>query len=90
MLFTWDEPKRQKVLRERGIDFVRAALIFEGPTVEYEDHRHDYGERRLIATGEYKGAYYTIVYTPRGDAFHIITAWRAGRRARHRHQKRHP
>jgi uncharacterized DUF497 family protein len=63
-------------------------LILDGPTISYEDNRHDYGETRQIATGEVEGEYYTIVYTTRGDTFHIITAWRAGRHARHRHQER--
>jgi uncharacterized DUF497 family protein len=88
MRFTWDEGKRQHVLEERGIDLLRAALIFDGPTIEYEDARHDYGETRIVATGEYKGEYFTVVYTRRGDALHIITAWRTGRGARDRYQKR--
>jgi uncharacterized protein len=88
--FTWDEPKRQKVLISRGVDFLRAALIFEGPTLEHGDKRHDYGERRVVATGAHKGEYFTVVYTPREDAFHIITAWRTGRKSRHRYQERYP
>jgi uncharacterized DUF497 family protein len=90
MRFIWDEPKRLQVLKRRGVDLLRAALILEGPTIEYEDRRHDYGETRVVATGEYKGEYFTIVYTQQEDAFRIITAWRAGRQARHRHQKRYP
>jgi uncharacterized DUF497 family protein len=31
MEFTWDEPKREWVLAERGIDFLRAAFaLFDG------------------------------------------------------------
>ncbi len=32
MEFEWDEDKRQRIWRERGIDILRAALIFEGPS----------------------------------------------------------
>jgi len=64
--------------------------ILEGPTIEYEDRRHDYGETRIVAAGTYKGEYFTVVYTPRGDAFHIITAWRSGRRTREEYKKRYP
>ena len=36
-------------LRDRGFDFAFASLIFEGRTVEVEDQRADYGERRMVA-----------------------------------------
>jgi uncharacterized protein len=85
---TWDEPKRRAVLRERGFDLLRAALILDGPVLVTEDKRHDYGETRQIAVGQVDGEYYTVVFTQRSNAFHIITAWRAGRRARRRHKER--
>ena len=89
MQIEWDERKRQGLLRQRGIDILRAALILRGDTLIEEDKRHDYGETRYIATGEYEGEYFTVVYTAREDAFRVITAWRTGRRARHRHQERY-
>lgn len=51
MKLIWDEAKRQATLRERGIDFADAAIVFAGPTVEYEDTRCDYGESRMICFG---------------------------------------
>jgi hypothetical protein len=89
MKIEWDERKRQKLMKQRGIDLLRAALVLGGETLIEEDKRHDYGETRFIATGEFKGEYFTVVYTAREDAFRIITAWRAGRRARYRHQARY-
>jgi uncharacterized DUF497 family protein len=47
----WDEAKRQSNLHKHGIDFVDAARIFDGPFVETEDLRRDYGERRYQAFG---------------------------------------
>jgi uncharacterized DUF497 family protein len=89
MKIEWDEDKRQRVLRQRGVDLARAALILEGETWVEKDKRHAYGETRYTATGEFEGEYFTIVYTQREDVFRIITAWRAGRRARRRHQERY-
>ena len=82
MRVAFDPAKRIEVLQTRGVDLLRAALILIGPHLSYEDTRHDYGETRIIATGEVEGEFYTIVYTQDGDAFRIVTAWRAGRRAR--------
>jgi hypothetical protein len=32
-------------------DFEFATLVFEGPTLEREDNRRDYGEKRVVAIG---------------------------------------
>lgn len=51
MKLTWDESKRLATFNERGLDFADALFVFAGPTVEYEDDRRDYGERRIICFG---------------------------------------
>lgn len=43
MNFAWDPEKSEVNLRERGFDFEFASRIFDGPTLEKEDRRHDYG-----------------------------------------------
>jgi uncharacterized DUF497 family protein len=48
---TYDPEKREKTLRERGLDFEDAKLVFSGVTVEIEDTRKDYGEVRIICYG---------------------------------------
>jgi uncharacterized DUF497 family protein len=83
----FDEEKRKSVLKRRGVDLLSAVLILAGPTLTVEDKRHDYGEDRYIATGEASGEFYTIVYTTLGREIRVITAWRAGRRARRRYQE---
>ncbi len=55
MEFSWDPPKSDENRRLRGFDFEFASLIFAGPTLEREDRRQDYGERRVIATGLAQG-----------------------------------
>jgi uncharacterized DUF497 family protein len=49
----------------RGFDFEFAALIFNGPTLEREDTRRDYGESRVVAIGFAAGLQLTVVYTDR-------------------------
>jgi uncharacterized DUF497 family protein len=45
---SYDPAKRELTLSTRGLDFEDAALVFDGMTVEIEDKRKDYGERRMI------------------------------------------
>jgi len=45
----WHEPKRRSNLEDHGVDFMDAALIFEGVFLEAEDKRSDYGEPRFRA-----------------------------------------
>jgi len=64
--FEWDERKRLANLAKHGIDFVRAARIFDGPTIERPDDRRDYGEPRTIALGEAGGDILVVWSTPVG------------------------
>lgn len=64
------------------MDFAFAARIFEGDTVEWEDARREYGERRVVAIGHVEDLALIVVYTPRADAARIISARRASRRER--------
>ncbi len=88
MRFEWDEPKRQRLIEERGIDILDAALIFERPVIEAFDDREGYGEARIQALGMADGVAYVVVYTWRGDARRLITAWKAGRDGQREYQKR--
>jgi uncharacterized DUF497 family protein len=85
--FEWDPSKSDANLRRRGFAYRYASLVFAGPTIEAEDCRHDYGERRMIAVGMVGEAYLTVVYTDRTDSTgvrvrRIIAAWRSNRRER--------
>lgn len=68
MRFGWDERKSARNLRQRGFDLEFATLIFEGPTLEREDTRRDYGERRVVAIGVAQDICLTVVYTDRTEA----------------------
>lgn len=89
LAFEWDEHKRQATLRARGLDFVRAARVFEADTLVREDVRRAYGERRFIAIGAVEGDVLTVVYTDRvvpsvrgARVRRIISARPANRRER--------
>jgi len=84
--FTWDPKKSAANIRIRGFDFAFATLIFHGPTVEREDQRRAYGERRIVAIGRVGELHLTVVYTDRAEEpeieRRIIAAWRSNRRER--------
>lgn len=77
MDFEWDDDKSAKTLRERGFGFDRAALIFEGPVVEWSDIRESWGEDRVVAIGAVEGVVLAVVYNDRDDVRRIISARRA-------------
>lgn len=88
--FEWDEGKSARNYAERGFGFDYACRIFEGPVIEEEDRRRDYGEHRVIATGEIEGGIFVIVYTPRGGGCRIISARPAKRRERNAYRQAFP
>ncbi|NJL83329.1 MAG: BrnT family toxin [Chloroflexaceae bacterium] len=74
MKYEWDEQKRQSNLRKHQLDFTVASQIFEGPIVERQDLRYNYGEDRFIAVGMAAGMMITVVYTWRGEKRRLISA----------------
>jgi len=84
--FEWDEPKRLGNLREHGVDFKDAALIFEGVFVEAEDRRGDYGEVRYRALGRVGEDYFMVAFTWRGNARRITSAWRVSDEGKRRYE----
>lgn len=90
--FEWDAAKSDANLRDRGFDFEFASVIFNGPTLEREDRRKDYGERRVVATGIADGIHLTVVYADRQGSEEqilrrIISAHRSNRRERATYKK---
>ena len=80
MRLSYDPVKRQKTIDERGLDFEDALFVFAGITVEVEDQRKDYGERRLICYGLLDGRLVVVGYTPRGLVRHIFSMRKANDR----------
>jgi uncharacterized protein len=77
---TYDPEKRERTLRERGLDFEDAAVVFAGVTLEVEDTRKDYGEDRFICFGLLAGRMVVVGYTPRGADRHVFSMRKANAR----------
>jgi hypothetical protein len=77
---SYDPAKRAKTLDERGLDFQDAAEVFKGITLEVDDDRKDYGERRVLCFGLLGGRLVVIGYTPRGAVRHIFSMRKANDR----------
>lgn len=84
MAIICDPAKRAKTLRERGLDFDDAAIVFAGVTLEVEDTREEYGEVRMICFGHLAGRLVVVGYTPRGDDRHIFSMRKANAREKKR------
>ncbi|WP_423218668.1 BrnT family toxin [Synechococcus elongatus] len=65
MRITYDPVKRDKTLLERGLDFESAIAVFAGLTLEVEDTRNDYGEKRVLCVGFLDDRMVMVGYTPR-------------------------
>jgi uncharacterized protein len=88
MRITFDPAKRAWTLAERGLDFTDAAKVFSGPTFDEPDDRRDYGEPRIVIAGLLDGRLVIVVWTPRGDARHVISMRKANDREKARYRDR--
>ncbi len=84
MRITYDPAKRQQTMLDRGLDFEDAPEVFRGVTVEIDDVRKDYGERRIICFGLLEGRLVVVGYTPRGSTRHIFSMRKANGREKAR------
>jgi uncharacterized DUF497 family protein len=85
---TFDPAKREATLRERRVDFLDATQVFAGPHINARDSRLDYGEERYQTVGYLRGRMVMVVWTPRGDARHVISMRRCNDREQRRYQER--
>ena len=80
MEFTWSEAKRAANLKAHGLDFVDAALVFEGTTYTFEDDRFSYGEQRFVTLGLLAGVPVSIIHTESDHEIRIISFRKATKR----------
>jgi uncharacterized protein len=74
--FQWDEQKRLKVLTERGIDFLDAAISLQDQdALILPSPRQD--EQRYVGLVEIKSKVWAVVHLWRGETLRIITVRRA-------------
>ena len=89
--FEWDPAKSAQNEAKHGLPLDLAVLLFDGPTLERDDTRRDYGERRILATGTVSGEVLMCVYTDREPGIRRIISLRfANRRERRDYRATHP
>ena len=79
MQFSWSESKRKANIRTLGLDFIDAALVFEGATYTFEDDRISYAEQRFVTLGLLAGVPVLIVHTEDKHEIRIISFRKATR-----------
>ena len=80
MELEWDEDKRQKTLRERGMDFADVVRFQFEQQYTSEDDRAIYGERRFVSTGYLDGRLCVLCWTQRGTIVRVISLRKANER----------
>ena len=73
MQITFDELKRQKTLRERGLDFADAGKVFDGPEITLLDDRFDYPETRYQTYGLLGERLIMFAWTPIPGGIQVIS-----------------
>ena len=73
MKITCDPAKHAQNIAKHGLDFRDAAHVFAGRRLDYVDDRHNYGEVRVQTVGFLAGRMVMLVWTPRGEARHVIS-----------------
>ena len=86
MEISFDPAKRERTLRERGLDFLDAPKVFEAPNYRFLDDRFDYGEEREVVIGYLRERMVVIVWTSGGSARHIISMRKANDREQAKYQ----
>ncbi len=76
----FDQDKRDKTLKERGLDFARAAEVFSGIHLTGQDTRAEYAEDRFVTVGYLDSRLIVLVWTPRGEVRRIISMRKANDR----------
>ena len=72
----FDPINSEHLFELRGFDLAYASRIFPGRVLERQDTR-DYPETRFQVIGDVLGDILFVVYTRRGEACRLITAWLA-------------
>ena len=75
--FDWDEAKRARTLKLRGIDFQDAAIALMSPHIEKRSDKN--GEVRSLAVCDATAMIIAVVYTPRDGKCRIISVRPASR-----------
>jgi hypothetical protein len=86
--FEWDGGKATANLKQHRVSFDEAVTVFYDPlTATFEDPDHSHDEGRFVTVGySAKGRLLVVCHVERGGAVRLISARRATRRERRRHE----
>lgn len=92
MRFEWDWGKAASNLKKHGVSFDEAVTVFYDPlAATFADPDHSQEESRLITVGySARGRLLVLSHVERGDATRLLSARRATRRERERHEEETP
>lgn len=85
---SWDENKRLKVLAERGIDFVDAAIaLIDQPHARFRSNRKD--EEYYVGLVKIDGKIWAVIHLWRDESLRIVTVRRARRNEERTYRELH-
>ncbi len=90
MRITFDVAKSDRNARERGLPFDRAADFEWTNALVSEDERHDYGERRFLATGYLDERIHVLCFVPVPGGIRVISLRKANMREVRRYEEATP
>ena len=81
----WDDTKRKKTVRERGLDFADIALVDWSAALSVQDTRSDYPEPGFVTMAPINNRLCVFAWCWRGTAMRIISLRKANDRERNRY-----
>jgi uncharacterized protein len=83
----WDDAKRAKTLKERGLDFADIVTVDWDEALTIEDTRVNYGETRFVTMARIKGRLCVFAWCYRGSALRVISLRKANFREGEKYEK---
>jgi len=84
--YIWDEKKREKTLKERGLDFNDMEYFDWDNALTIEDIDSDSNELRFVSIGYLRDKIVVVVWCYRGDEIRIISMRKATRKEKKRYE----
>ncbi|MEO6717527.1 MAG: BrnT family toxin [Novosphingobium sp.] len=84
MKIEFDPTKREATFADRGLDFLDAPQVFQGPFITHGDVRWDYPEPRMQTYGLLNGRLIQVVWTEIPNGIRVISMRKCNERERGR------
>jgi len=83
----WDNAKREKTLKDRGLDFADVNAADWAAALTREDTRNEYGELRYVSFVPIHDRLCVIVWCYRGAGLRVISLRKANKKEASRYEK---